>query len=68
MLRRGVHRSVKELVSAINVYLSANNKTPKPFTWVKTADQILASIERFCLITLKGAGKGILQDSSDTGH
>jgi len=68
MLRRGVHRSVKELVSAINVYLTANNKTPKPFTWVKTADQILASIERFCLITLKGAGKGILQDSSDTGH
>ena len=68
MLRRGVHRSVKELVSAINVYLSANNKTPKPFTWVKTADQILASIERFCLLTLKGAGKGILQDTSVTGH
>lgn len=68
MLRRGVHRSVKELVSAINGYLSAHNKTPKPFTWVKTADQILASIERFCLLTLKGAGKGILQDSSGTGH
>lgn len=68
MLRRGVHRSVKELVSAINVYLAANNKTPKPFTWVKTADQILASIERFCLLTLKGAGKGIIKDSSGTGH
>lgn len=68
MLRRGVHRSVKELTSAINAFLAANNAAPKPFTWVKTADQILGSIERFCLATLKGAGKSIIQDSSDTGH
>jgi hypothetical protein len=24
---------------------------PKPFVWTKTADDILASIERFCLRT-----------------
>lgn len=68
MLRRGVHRSVKELTSSIDVYLKANNASPKPFTWVKTAEQILASVERFCLLTLQGQGKSILQDSSDTGH
>jgi transposase len=68
MLRRGVHRSVTELTTAINAYLTASNVAPKAFTWVKTADQILASIERFCLLTLKGAGKSIFKDSSGTGH
>lgn len=68
MLRRGVHRSVKELVTAIEAYLNANNTTPKPFTWVKTADQILGSIERFCLRTLQGHGKVLIKDISDTGH
>ena len=26
----------------------ANNKNPKPFVWTKTADEILASVARFC--------------------
>ena len=26
-----------------------NNSDPKPFVWIKSADDILASIERFCL-------------------
>ncbi|MCL5739976.1 MAG: IS630 family transposase, partial [Betaproteobacteria bacterium] len=30
-------------------YLELNNSDPKPFAWVKSADDILASIERFCL-------------------
>lgn len=68
MLRRGVHRSVQQLVSDINAYLASSNASPKPFIWVKTADQILASLERFCLLTLTGAGKTIKQDSSGTGH
>ena len=24
------------------------NETPKPFVWMKTADEILASVARFC--------------------
>ena len=48
-LRRGVHRSVGQLNDAIQAYIDAHNAEPKPFRWTKTADDILASIERFCL-------------------
>ena len=51
-LRRGVFRSVAELEKAINAYIDAANADPKPFRWTKTADDILASIQRFCLRTL----------------
>jgi len=50
-IRRGTHRSVKELETAIKLYLATYNADPRPFVWVKTADQILKSIERFCLRT-----------------
>lgn len=50
-IRRGVFRSVSELKAAIIDYLDATNDDPKPFVWTKTADQILASIKRFCLRT-----------------
>ena len=51
-LRRGVHRSTKELESAIRTYIQTHNRDPKPFLWTKTADQILASVARFCTRTL----------------
>ena len=47
-LRRGAHRSTFELESAIRDYIDIRNRNPKPFVWTKTADDILASIERFC--------------------
>jgi transposase len=47
-LRRGVHRSVRELQEAIRAYLEQHNRHPKPFIWTKTADQILESVARFC--------------------
>jgi hypothetical protein len=47
-IRRGVHRSVEELEAAINAFLDQHNADPKPFKWVKSADDILAAIERFC--------------------
>ena len=46
-LRRGSHRSVRELKAAINEFLEDHNQHPKPYVWTKTADQILASIARF---------------------
>lgn len=52
-IRRGVHRSVRELETAIKNYLAVTNKSPKPFVWTKTADQILASVARFCARTLE---------------
>ena len=48
-LRRGAHRSTRALEDAIRLYLATYNDDPRPFIWVKTADEILASIERFCL-------------------
>jgi transposase len=47
-IRRGVHRSVAELEAATNAFLDRHNAGPKPFRWVKSADDILAAIERFC--------------------
>jgi transposase len=47
-LRRGAHRSTRALEAAILEYISISNKHPKPFVWSKTADEILASVERFC--------------------
>jgi transposase len=51
-IKRGVHRSTAELEAAINTYIKARNADPKPFRWTKSADEILASIERFCRRTI----------------
>lgn len=45
-LRRGVFHSVPDLIAAIEAYLDANNKDPKPFVWTATADDILAKVAR----------------------
>jgi transposase len=47
-IKRGSHRSTLELERAIRVYLAIHNKDPKPFVWTKSANDILASIARFC--------------------
>jgi len=50
-IRRGTHRSTQALEQAIRDYLDIYNENPKPFIWTKSADDILASIKRFCLRT-----------------
>jgi hypothetical protein len=47
-IRRGVHRSTRELETAITDYIEIHNQRPKPFVWTKTADEILTSVARFC--------------------
>ncbi len=47
-IKRGVHRSVGALHGAIHAFIDQHNSEPKPFRWTKSADDILASIERFC--------------------
>lgn len=47
-IKRGVHRSTRELEDAIRQYLAVSNEDPKPFVWTKTADEILESVARFC--------------------
>ena len=50
-IKRGVHRSERELTQAILDYIEIRNQNPKPFTWVRTADEILGAVKRFCLRT-----------------
>ncbi len=47
-IRRGTHRSTRALETAIRDYLAISNEAPTPFVWTKTADEILASVARFC--------------------
>jgi transposase len=47
-IKRGCHRSVQELEAAIESYIALTNHAPKPFVWVKTAEQIIESVGRFC--------------------
>ena len=47
-IKRGTHRSTRALEAAIRDYLALTNDAPTPFVWTKTADDILASVARFC--------------------
>jgi len=47
-IKRGAHASTRALEAAITAYIALSNRSPKPFVWTKTADEILASVARFC--------------------
>jgi transposase len=47
-LRRGAHRSVRDLNADIRAWIETWNDDPKPYIWTKTADQILESIATYC--------------------
>lgn len=55
-IRRGTHRSTQALEEAIRSYIASTNAKAKPFVWTKSADEILASVQRYC------------QRISDSGH
>jgi transposase len=55
-LRRGTHRSTKELESAISAWIDNWNEDPRPFVWHKTADEILHTLAAYC------------ERISDSGH
>jgi transposase len=55
-LKRGTHRSTRELVASIRTWIERWNDEPKPFVWHKTADEILDSLAAYC------------QRISDSGH
>jgi transposase len=55
-LRRSAHRSVTELEADIRSWISEWNKSPRPFTWTKTADEILDTLAAYC------------QRITDSGH
>jgi transposase len=53
-IHRGSYRSVRDLTRAIRTYIDGWNDRAHPFTWTKTAEQILAKAKR--------------PESSNTGH
>jgi transposase len=55
-IKRGAHRSTRQLEDAIRAYLAIYNDDPKPFVWTKSADEILSAVARYC------------QRISDSGH
>jgi len=47
-LQRSAHRNVNELAADIRAWADAWNENPKPFTWTKTAEQILERLASYC--------------------
>src|SRR5215213_412935 len=45
-IRRGTHRSVAELIEAIERFIDGWNDRCEPFAWTKTADEIIAKAVR----------------------
>src|SRR5438105_3384029 len=55
-IKRGSHRSVRDLVASIRTWIANWNDNPKPFVWHKTADEILDTLATYC------------QRINDSGH
>ncbi len=57
LIRRGVHTSVQALEHDIRDWIATWNDDPRPFTWTKTADEILSSLADY--LAKVGAGDRI---------
>ena len=55
-LRRGTHRSTRQLVASIRTWVQMWNDDPRPFVWHETADEILTNLANYC------------ERISDSGH
>jgi transposase len=55
LLKRGVHKSVRALEQDVREWIKDWNDDPKPFTWTKTADEILNSLAKY-MAKISGAG------------
>jgi transposase len=55
-IKRGTHRSTRDLVASIHTWITNWNEDPKPFVWHKSAEEILDSLASYC------------QRINDSGH
>jgi transposase len=55
-IKRGSHRSVRDLVASIRTWIANWNDEPKPYVWHKSADEILEGLASYC------------QRINDSGH
>lgn len=51
-IRRGVFKSVPELISAIREFIRLNNQNPKPFVWTKKVEDILEKVNHCKAVTV----------------
>jgi len=47
-LQRSTHRTVRALNTDIRNWITTWNDDPKPYVWIKTADEILDSVASYC--------------------
>ncbi len=47
-LQRSAHRSVRALNADVRAWIQTWNDNPKPYVWIKTADEILDSVANYC--------------------
>jgi transposase len=55
MIRRGAHKSVQALEADIRAWIENWNQDPRPFTWTKTAEEILDSLAKY-IARISGGG------------
>jgi transposase len=55
-IKRGSHRSVRDLIASIRTWVAGWNEDPKPYVWHKSADEILDGLAAYC------------QRINDSGH
>jgi len=48
LLKRGAHRTVRQLNNEIRAWIEDWNENPRPYVWTKPAERILESISRYC--------------------
>ena len=65
---RGVHRSIRELETAIRDYSRVYKLNPRPFVWTKTADARLASVSRALRMRAAHAATGWQARGLRTAH
>jgi len=71
LIRRGVHTSVQALENDIRDWIATWNENPRPFTWTKTADEILNSLADY--LAKLGSGQpenpaSLAGEISDVGY
>jgi transposase len=55
-IKRGTHRSVRQLTASIRTWIAGWNDNPRPYVWHKSAEDILESLAHYC------------QRINDSGH
>jgi transposase len=58
-IRRGVFKSVDDLIATIEAWVADRNANPKPFKWTKKADTILEKVARARRSLTESAAAGI---------